>query len=147
MNKKESNNFFTRIFHKLLLLINPDDILTQDTQIAFEIFKTCLEQPDNMYLLNIDLSGEKYIVPKSYYSSTNEMHKSTCIILNDFEKKITIVNHTYQYDMLFPQKTYNMMERMFENKVKEERQKMKSEILKNTIKSLEIVLNNLKNNN
>lgn len=147
MDKKESSNFFTKIFHKFLLLINPDDILTKDAQLAFEIFKTSLEDSNNMYLLNTELSGERYILPKSYYSSTIEMHNSTCIILNAFEKRITIVNHTYQYDIPLPQKTCSIMERMFENKVIEERQKMKSEILKNTIKSLEIVLNNLKNNN
>lgn len=144
MNKQESSNFFTKIFHKFSLLINPDDILTKDIQLAFDIFKTSLENPNNMFLLNIDFSGEKYIIPKSYYST--EMHKSTYIILNGFEKKITIVNHTYQYDILLPSKTCRTMEKMFENVIIEERKKMKSEILKNNIKSLEIVLNNLKNN-
>lgn len=147
MDKKESSNFFTKIFKKFLLLINPDDILTKDVQLALEIFKTSLDDPNNMYLLNPDFSSEKYIVPKSFYSDIIEMHNSTSLILNSFDKKITIVNHTYQYDIPLPSKTCSIMEKMFENKVIEERQKMKDEILKNTIKSLEIVLNNIKNNN
>lgn len=155
MNKKEPSNFFAKIFYKILLIIDPDDILTKDAQLAFDIFKTSLEDPNNMYLLNYELSGEKFIVPKSYFSETVDKHNRTCLILNSFDKKITIINHTYQCDIPFdipfdvslPSKTCRIMEKMFENKVIEERQKMKSEILKNTINSLELVFNNLKNNN
>lgn len=148
MKKKEPSNFFAKIFYKLSLLINPDDVLTRDAQLAFDIFETSLNNPENMYLLNTDLSSEKYIVPKSYYTTVedNSIHNSTCIILNSFEKKITIVNHQYQYDISIPMKTCGIMDQMFNDKIYDERQKMKNEILKNAIKSLEIVLQNLKIN-
>lgn len=147
---KSKENLFKRIFNKLQQIINPDDILSEDVKLAFDIFKEYLNNPDYMYLLNTDISGEKYIVPKSYYSSNEQIEIDTCIILNSYDRRITIINNKYKYILDIPAKTFNIMVKMFEDKIQEERLKMKNAILKNTIKNLEIILQNLnknKNNN
>ena len=126
---------FERIWKK----IDKDDVLTQKEQLAFDIFKICLNDENNVRYLNSGLSYKKYIVTKQFILSKDI---GTFIILEHC--KITIVNHQYRYDIDLPQKTSNIMNRMFDDKVAEDRANMEKEILSNITSSLEIVLGQFK---
>lgn len=139
---KEPTNFFLKIIYNIWKKIDKDDVLREDEQLAFDIFKIALNDNDNIRVLNTEISGKKYIIPKTYYQDRDT---STCIILNSYANKITIVNHQYKYDVSIPIKTIGIMENMFNDKIQEERDAMEKEILKNNIESLSIVLQNFKN--
>lgn len=139
---KEPTNFFLKIIYNIWKKIDKDDVLREDEQLAFDIFKIALNDNDNIRVLNTEISGKKYIIPKTYYQDRDT---STCIILNSYVNKITIVNHQYKYDVSIPIKTIGIMENMFNDKIQEERDAMEKEILKNNIESLSIVLQNFKN--
>lgn len=137
------NKFFSCIKDFFDKIFNPKDILTEDEKLAFNIFETALYDDNCIRILNTNISGKKYIVPKTFYE-TNDT--STCIIINSYLNKITIVNHQYKYDILMPQKTCAIMDIMFNNKVQKEREELETEILKNTVQSLSTVLINFKDN-
>lgn len=137
------NKFFSCIKDFFDKNFNPKDILTEDEKLAFNIFETALYDDNCIRILNTNISGKKYIVPKTFYE-TNDT--SVCIIINSYLNKITIVNHQYKYDILMPQKTCAIMDMMFNNKVQKEREELETEILKNTVQSLSTVLINFKDN-
>lgn len=137
------NKFFSCIKDFFDKIFNPKDILTEDEKLAFNIFETALYDDNCIRILNTNISGKKYIVPKTFYE-TNDT--SACIIINSYLNKITIVNHQYKYDILMPQKTCAIMDMMFNNKVQKEREELETEILKNTVQSLSTVLINFKDN-
>lgn len=141
IKEKAPKNFFEKIIYWINNKITPDDILREDEIIAFEIFKSALHNPNCIRILNTSLSGKKYIVPKSYYTDHDT---SSCVILNSYANRITIVNHIHKYDILIPTKTCGIMDQMFDDKVQDERDSLEQEILKNTIESLSVVLENFK---
>lgn len=128
---------------KLWKTIDKDDILTPVEQLAFDIFKICLESDNNVRFLNSNYSSKRYIVTKSYIIDNDA---STFIILTTLPTLITIVNHRYKYDIFMPLKTYDIMCKMFDKKVEQEREKMEKEILSNITDSLEEVLLKFKSN-
>ena len=125
-----------QIFDKIF---NPADILSEDGKLAFEIFESALNNPNCIRILNTDLSGKKYIVPKTYYTSRDT---TSCVILNSYSNKLTIGNH----DIFMPHRTCSNMDKMFNLKVQEERELLEIEILKNTVESLSVVLDKFKDN-
>jgi len=127
-------NWFIKIFDGI-------DVLTQDQQLAFDIFKICLYDDNNIRYLNSSNSYKKYIVNKKFVLDKDV---STFIILES--GKLTIINHTYKYDIEIPQNTSLKMNKMFDRKVEEDRSIMEKEILGNITSSLNIVLTNFKNN-
>lgn len=134
-------NKIKEFFYNFWKLIDRDDVLTSAQQSAFDIFNVCLYDENNIRYLNSYKSDKKYIVTKSYILDKNI---STFIILNHTNNKITIVNHQYQYDMSMPNKTIELMNKMFNDKVEEEREGMEKEILSNITQSLDIVLKQFK---
>lgn len=136
---QKSPNIIIRFLDKLWKKIDKDDILTTKEQLAFDIFKISLYDENNVRYLNSGMSYKKYIVTKNYIM-TNDIE--TFIVLEP--GKITIVNHQYRYDLDMPQKTSQIMNRMFDDKVAEDRRKMEEEIYSNITQSLEIVLSQFK---
>jgi len=128
-------NVFVRLAKKLWKKIDKDDILSPKEQLAFDIFKICLYDENNVRYLNSGMSYKKYIVTKQFILSKDI---GTFIVLES--GKITIVNHQYRYDLDIPQKTSGIMNKMFDDKVAEDRKKMEDEIYSNITSSLEIVL-------
>jgi hypothetical protein len=138
------NNLFTKLFSKIWKIIVPDPVLTDIEQLAFDIFKICLYDDDNIRYLNSNnsnFSNKKFIVAKSYLTDHTA---STFIVLNSNMDKITIVNHKYKYDISMPTKTCSVMDQLFNDKVESERQIMEKEILDNITQSLDIVLRDFK---
>lgn len=145
-DKNESNykiiiiNWIKNKFKKIIDKIDKPDKLNQVQQLAFDIFKICLYDENNIRYLNSGFSYKKYIVNKKFILDKDV---STFILLES--NKITIVNHTYKYDVEMPQKTSSIMNKMFDIKVDEDRSDMEKEILGNISYSLSIVLNDFKN--
>jgi hypothetical protein len=135
---KEIKDFLIK-FKKDLMDEKP---LTEAEQLAFDIFKICLYDDNNLRYMNIDSVSKKYILSKTYISDNTV---DNFIILDHLNYSLTIVNHQYKYDISMPEKTVNIMCDMFNEKVKEERSEMEKQILNNINESLEIVLNQLKN--
>lgn len=135
----ETDNIFVKFFQKIWKKIDKEDVLTPSQQLAFDIFKICLNDENNVRYLNSGMSYKKYIVTKQYVLSKDI---GTFILLES--GKITIVNHQYRYDIDIPQKTSNIMNNMFDDKVCNDRANMEKEILSNITSSLEIVLSQFK---
>jgi len=132
---QQKSNFFKKLWNK----IDKDDVLNPVQQLAFDIFEICLNDEDNVRYLNSKDSYKKYIVSKRFIL---EKDVSTFLLLEN--GKLTIVNHQYRYDVDIPERTSEKMNRMFDNKVEEDRMKMEKEILGNITSSLQIVLEDFK---
>jgi hypothetical protein len=132
-------NLLSRTFQNIWKKIDKDDVLNPVQKLAFDIFKISLNDENNIRYLNVGMSYKKYIVSKQYVIN-NEIN--TFLILES--GKLTIVNHQYRYDIDLPEKTSSKMSRMFDDKVKEDRDKMEKEILGNITSSLQIVLEEFK---
>ena len=137
--KNYKDNPFVKFFLKLWKKIDKDDVLSPKEQLAFDIFKICLYDENNIRYLNSGMSYKKYIVTKQFVLSKDI---DTFIVLE--QGKITIVNHQYRYDIDIPQKTSQIMNNMFDDKVIEDRHQMEEEIYSNITSSLEIVLSSFK---
>jgi len=133
----------SKIFTFLWKKIDKDDMLTQTEQLAFDIFNISLNDENNIKFLSPIYVNKKYILTKSYLMDNNV---NTFIILNPSANKLTIVNHQYRYDISMPTKTCAIMDRMFNEKVDEERENMENTILNNITQSLDIVLKQFKDN-
>jgi hypothetical protein len=129
------SKFFINIWKK----IDRDDRLSPVQQLAFDIFEICLNDDDNVRYLNSKYSYKKYIVSKRFIL---EKDVSTFILLES--GKLTIINHQYRYDVDIPEKTSQKMNRMFDDKVEQDRTEMEKEILGNITSSLQIVLADFK---
>jgi hypothetical protein len=124
---------------KFFSLLEKPQVLNPDQQLAFDIFEICLNDDNNIRYLNASNSYKKYIVDKKFVTDKDA---STFIVLES--GKITIVNHTYKYDIEIPERTSIVMHRMFDQKVDEDRMEMEREIMGNITSSLNIVLTALK---
>ena len=142
MKKEKIPGFFVRIFQKIWKKIDKDDVLSETEQLAFDIFKINLYDKNNVLFFDSN-SEKRYILTKSYISSKDV---NTFIITNSSANKIVIVNHQYKYDIAMPTKTCGIMDKMFNDKVEEEREEMERDILSNITQSLDIVLKQFKDN-
>lgn len=137
--EKNNSNFIVRFFQDIWKKIDKDDELSPVQQLAFDIFKICLNDENNIRYLNTGISYKKYIVSKKYILDKDV---STFILLEN--GKLTIVNHHYRYDIDLPQKTSQKMSDMFDDKVIQDRSEMEKEILGNITSSLQTVLQDFK---
>lgn len=134
-----------KFFINLWKLIDKDDVLTQTEQLAFDIFEISLKDDNNIKFLSpySAYADKKYILTKSYLIDNNV---NTFIVLNPGANRLTIVNHQYKYDISIPTKTCDRMNKMFNDKVEEDRLNMENAILNNITQSLDIVLKQFKDN-
>lgn len=144
--EEKNRTYFGRMFHNIWKKFDKDDVLSETEQLAFDIFKINMQDKNNVFYLDyISEPGQeckKYIVTKSYVLNKDV---NTFIILNSGANKLIIVNHQYKYDITMPTKTCKIMDKIFNAKVKEERDLMEKEILSNITESLDIVLKQFKN--
>ena len=135
----ETKNWLQNFFIKLWKKIDKDDILNPVQQLAFDIFEICLNDENNVRYLNASNSYKKYIVSKRFITDKDV---SAFILLEN--GKLTIVNHSYRYDIDLPQKTSQKMNIMFNDKVDQDREDMEKEIFGNIRSSLATVLSDFK---
>ncbi len=140
MSNVKINDKIFGFIKKIWKKIDKDDILSPEQQLAIDIYKICLNDENNIRYLNSRNSEKKYIVTKRYVTD-----KDISVFIIFENKKITIVNHEYRYDIDLPEKTSIKMSQMFDDKVEQERENMEKEILNNITQSLEVVLAKFKN--
>jgi hypothetical protein len=137
-------NIFLRILKKIWKKIEPDPILTSMQQDIFDIFESYLNDDDNVRYLEPSPSEKKYIVSKDYILNRN---MDDLFIMLD-SRRISIIDqyHKYDFDNKFDlhQKTIDKMNNMFNDKVEQDRENMKNDIMGNIKSSLEIILENQK---
>jgi hypothetical protein len=150
-NKMKMNFFqfiwyaFKRLLHKISKKIVPDPILTPLQQDVFDIFKLYLNDNDNVKYLEPN-SERKYIVSKDYVLNRD---MNTLFILLDSRKISIIKNNKHDFDNKFdiPEETIDKMNKMFKEKVEQDRQEMRGDIMKSIKSNMELILEDLKKKN
>jgi hypothetical protein len=147
---KEKMNFFQRVWnalmrslHRAWKRIEPDPVLNPMQQDVFDIFEIYLNDDNNVRYLEPN-TERKYIVSKDYLLKKDM--ESLFILLDP--RRITIIdNHNkHDFDNKFDmhEKTVKRMNEMFDDKVKQDREEMRKDIMSNIKTSLEMILENLK---
>jgi hypothetical protein len=130
---------FKRFFQKVTLkLLRLSDAQTKEDKGEYEsetfsICKRLINNTDSKLLIS-PISGKRYI--------KNDEKKIFIIIET---RKITIVNHTYSYNIDILSKPYHKLVYFFDNEVEKRRQKMEDEIRSNVKHSLVNIYNNIIN--
>ena len=105
----------------LRFLDKPDE-LTEDQVLALEIVKLFLLDKTNEVLWSPD--SARYI-------------KSSDTFIKVRLERITIINHSYQYDIWLPQFTYSKLLNNIDEEIEIRRKEMEAEIMKNITNSLQ----------
>ena len=87
-----------------------------------------INNPHSKFLI-APLSGKRYI--------KNEVLK-VFIILDD--KKVTITNHIYHYDVILTQRDFDRVSHMYDNKTEEIRNEFENEMMSQIVVSLSTIL-------
>ena len=90
-----------------------------------------INNPHSKFLI-APLSGKRYI--------KNEVLK-VFIILDD--KKVTITNHIYHYDVILTQRDFDRISHMYDNKTEEIRNEFENEMMSQIVVSLSTILNKI----
>lgn len=126
-----------RRFYKKL--DGPTDVLTEKQKIGLGIFITGLNDEKNIRFLSSDdgTPDKKYIVSKDFF-----MNNDVETFITFINYSMTVVNHTWSYDIDFPKKTGDEMNKMFQRAVRRDRSKMERTVNKNVTNSLTLILQN-----
>lgn len=122
-----------RLYAKYLLMVRYNtskqtQILSQNERICKTICYKLIKHSDSKFLI-APLSGKRYI--------KNESLK-IFIILDD--KKVTITNHVYHYDVILPQRDWDRLVLMYDNKTEAIREEFENEMMSQIVCSLSTIL-------
>jgi hypothetical protein len=122
-----------RLITKYLLMIRysvnkENQILTQNERICKGICHKLIKHSDSKFLI-APVSGKRYI-------KNNTL--KIFIILDD--KKVTITNHIYHYDVLLPQRDWDRLVKMYDNKTESIREEFENEMMSQIVCSLSTIL-------
>jgi hypothetical protein len=137
----ELNHNFKRFFQKITLKVirlMDHNNAYQHSEFEKESMSICknLIRKDNSKLLISPISKKRYI--------KNDEKKIFIIIES---RLLTIVNHSYSYNIDLHPKVYDLLTLIFDNEVEKRRQIMENEIKSNVKHSLSNIYNNLINEN
>ncbi len=104
---------------------------TQNERICKSICYRMINNPHSKFLI-APLSGKRYI--------KNEVLK-VFIILDD--KKVTITNHIYHYDVILNQRDFDRVAHMYDNKTEEIRNEFENEMMSQIMVSLSTILHKI----
>lgn len=127
--------FFKRMYVKYLRYVrytnnqNPQN--NQNERICKSICYKMVNNPHSKFLI-APLSGKRYI--------KNEVLK-VFIILDD--RKVTITNHIYHYDVILTQRDFDRLTHMYDNKTEEIRNNFEDEMMSQIMVSLSTILNKI----
>jgi hypothetical protein len=107
---------------------NQTDHNSQNERICKSICYKMINNPHSKFLI-APLSGKRYI--------KNEVLK-VFIILDD--KKITITNHIYHYDVIVTQRDFDRLTHMYDNKTEQIRNEFENEMMSQIMVSLSTIL-------
>lgn len=126
---------FKRMYAKYLRYIrytnNQSPQNSQNERICKSICYKMVNNPHSKFLI-APLSGKRYI--------KNEVLK-VFIILDD--KKVTITNHIYHYDVLLTQRDFDRLTHMYDNKTEQIRNDFENEMMSQIMVSLSTILNKI----
>ena len=121
---------------KALRLMDPDKLPNNDEQNAYimETFSICkrLISKEDTTLLMSPISGKRYI---------NSADKQIYIIIEP--RMVTLVNHSYSYNIELTAPTFSKIARIFDAEVESRREAMEKEIRSNVKHSLSQIYKNL----
>ncbi len=104
---------------------------TQNERICKSICYRMINNPHSKFLI-APLSGKRYI--------KNEVLK-VFIILDD--KKVTITNHIYHYDVILNQRDFDRVTHMYDNKTEQIRNEFENEMMSQIMVSLSTILHKI----
>lgn len=126
---------FKRIYAKYLKQVrysaNQSLENTQNERICKSICYKMINNPHSKFLI-APLSGKRYI--------KNEVLQ-VFIIMDD--KKITITNHIYHYDVILTQRDFDRVSHMYDNKTEEIRNNFENEMMSQIMVSLSTILHKI----
>ena len=129
---KYFKRLFKRMYAKYLRHIrypsNQTDHNSQNERICKSICYKMINNPHSKFLI-APLSGKRYI--------KNEVLQ-VFIILDD--KKITITNHIYHYDVIVTQRDFDRLTHMYDNKTEQIRNEFENEMMSQIMVSLSTIL-------
>ena len=132
---KYFKRLFRRMYTKYLRYVrytsNPNPENTQNERICKSICYKMINNPHSKFLI-APLSGKRYI--------KNEVLK-VFIILDD--KKVTITNHIYHYDVILTQRDFDRISHMYDNKTEEIRNEFENEMMSQIVVSLSTILHKI----
>ena len=108
---------------------NPEN--NHNERICKSICYKMINNPHYKFLI-APLSGKRYI--------KNEVLK-VFIILDD--KKVTITNHIYHYDVILTQRDFDRVSHMYDNKTEEIRNEFENEMMSQIVVSLSTILHKI----
>ena len=122
-----------RMYAKYLMFIRYNSSkeaqqITQNERLCKSICYKLIKHPNSKFLI-APLSGKRYI--------KNELLK-IFIILDD--KKVTITNHVYHYDVILPQRDWDRLVLMYDNKTESIREEFETEMMSQIVCSLSTIL-------
>ena len=132
---KYFKRLFKRLYAKYLKNVryttnqNPEN--THNERICKSICYKMINNPHSKFLI-APLSGKRYI--------KNEVLK-VFIILDD--KKVTITNHIYHYDVILSQRDFDRVSHMYDNNTEEIRNEFENEMMSQIMVSLSTILHKI----
>lgn len=103
-------------------------ILTDNDKICKSICYKLINNPTSKFLI-APMSGKRYI--------KNDALK-IFVILDD--RKITITNHVYHYDITLPEKDFDRISKLYDKKTESIREEFESEMMSQIVCSLSTIL-------
>ena len=132
--------FFRRKYVRYLInvrynkLINGENAeANQNERLCKSICYKLINQPDSKFLI-APISGKRYI---------KNSRLDLFVILDD--KRISITNHVYHYDVVFTDRDFDRITRMYDNKTETIRQEFENDMKSQIQSSLSIILDRLNN--
>ena len=127
--------FIKRLYAKYLKNVryttNQTPENNHNERICKSICYKMINNPNSKFLI-APLSGKRYI--------KNEVLK-VFIILDD--KKVTITNHIYHYDVILTQRDFDRVSHMYDNKTEEIRNEFENEMMSQIVVSLSTILHKI----
>lgn len=129
--KKFFKKLWTKVFIRLNKTIHPKIDIDENERISSSICRKLIKDENSKFLI-APLSQKRYI--------KNEVLQMFVVI---HEGKINITNHVYNYDIVISMQMSEKLNRMFDNKVEEERIKFEKEMYSQVRHSLKKILEKL----
>jgi len=134
--------FFRRNYVKYLISVRYSKLGNDETKNTNQNERICksicyklINQPDSKFLI-APISGKRYIK-----NSRLELF----VILDD--NRISITNHVYHYDVVFSERDFHRILKMYDNKTERIRQEFENEMKSQIQSSLSTILERLNSDN
>jgi hypothetical protein len=130
--------FFKRMYVRYLKVVryqvsNETNKLTDNERITKTICMKLINHPLSKFLI-APLSGKRYIKNESL---------NIFVVLDD--KRVSITNHVYHYDVTIPQREFDRLALMFDNKTENIRQSFENDMKSQIVHSLSTILTKISN--